>query len=70
MNNDRIARDCLFFLFGVLEVKNSLNKEDIMHLHRTIDRALTKLYDLDGYNEPIKTDEDDYNQQFDTSTNQ
>lgn len=58
MNNDRIARDYVWYVFGYIDGKKTLNEEELSGLKIAIENAIQSIL------------EDDYNQQLDTSTNQ
>ena len=58
MNNDRIARDYVWYVFGYIDGKKTLNEEELSGLKIAIENAIQSIL------------EDDYSQRLDTSTNQ
>lgn len=58
MNNDRIARDYVWYVFGYIDGKKTLNEEELSGLKIAIENAIQSML------------EDDYNQQVDTRINQ
>lgn len=58
MNNDRIARDYVWYVFGYIDGKKTLNEEELSGLKIAIENAIQSIL------------EDDYSQQLDTKLNQ
>ena len=58
MNNDRIARDYVWYVFGYIDGKKTLNEEELSRLKIVIENAIQSIL------------EDDYSQQLDTKLNQ
>ena len=58
MNNDRVARDYVWYVFGYIDGKKTLNEEELSGLKIAIENAIQSIL------------EDDYSQQLDTKLNQ